>query len=446
MLVAVNLLRLATEPLNIAIIDRSPPIGRGAAYGTDCPEHLLNVPAARMGAYPDAPEDFYKWVAVRVGRTGFPSSVAPGDFLPRYLYGEYIYFTLNEAREKARPGVTLEVVVGEAIDIEETAEGGVVVLADERRFPAQRIVLALGNLPGEYPIRRSMRFFYGPHYAHVPWAPDVLDGIPADAAVLIVGAGLTAADLVIQLKQKGHRGKIHALSRRGIRPQVHRQGLTPYVDFLKGEPLPTTVRLALRRVRKEIRSASAQGADWRAVLDALRPYTAALWQVWSWEERARFLRHLRPFWEAFRHRLPAQTGARIDGLEGQGQLFFYAGRLQSLVDKPTGAEAVFRRRGTGENVVLNVAKVINCTGPRSDYSKYQHPLFINLLARGLIDHDPLALGINSTPAGELFRYRGEPSGWLLAIGSPLKGVLWECTAVAEIRVQARTLVAKLLSS
>lgn len=444
-LVAANLLRLAMGPLHVVIVDRSPPVGRGVAYGTDCPDHLLNVPAARMGAYPDDPEGFYKWVAVRVGRTGFPAAVAPTDYLPRYLYGEYIYFVLNEAREKTRRDATLEVLVGEAIDIEETPNGAAIVLADGRTLSAQRVVLALGNLPGEYPIRRSMRFFHGPHYTHVPWAPDAVAGIKPDDDILIVGAGLTAADTIIQLTRNGHRGKIHALSRRGIRPQVHLVGLAGYHDFLASEILPATARQALQRIRKEVRAAAAQGVDWRAVIDAIRPHTGAIWQGWSWDERARFLRHLRPYWEVYRHRLPPQTGDRIDELCRRGQLLFYGGRLQSLTDTPSGAEAVFRRRGAEEFVTLNVAKVINCTGPRSDYSKYQHPLFINLLSRSLIDHDPLALGINATASGELFRYRGEPSGWLLAIGSPLKGVLWECTAVAEIRVQARALAAKILA-
>ena len=94
---------------------------------------------------------------------------------------------------------------------------------------------------------------------------------------------------------------------------------------------------------------------------------------------------------------------------------------------------------------MKVAKVINCTGPRSDYSKYQHPLLINLLARGLIDHDPLALGINATPEGQVLAYRGGPVAWLYTLGAPLKGVLWECTAVPEIRTQAKSLATRLLA-
>ena len=68
-----------------------------------------------------------------------------------------------------------------------------------------------------------------------------------------------------------------------------------------------------------------------------------------------------------------------------------------------------------------------------------------MLARGLIDHDPLALGINALPTGEVLRYRGGPVGWLFTLGATLKGVLWESTAVPEIRVQARALAETLLA-
>jgi len=117
-----------------------------------------------------------------------------------------------------------------------------------------------------------------------------------------------------------------------------------------------------------------------------------------------------------------------------------------LAEKPDGVEAQFRLRRSGLVQTVKVAKIINCTGPRSDYSKYQHPLLINLLARGLIDHDPLALGITASPDGSVQRYRGESVGWLFTLGAPLKGVLWETTSVPEIREQAVTMAKHLLSS
>lgn len=442
-LVVVHLLRLAPAGSRITLIERKPPVGRGVAYGTECLEHLLNVPAARMSAFADDPHHFLNWVGERVGRPGYPASVSPDDFLPRQIYGDYIAAIFAEARAKAPETVRFDNVIGEVIDIEERP-GGVarLILPDDRTIDADRVVLALGNLPGEYPIRRSMPFYHGRRYVHVPWQPGALEGIRKDQDVLIVGAGLTAMDIILQLDRLGHQGAVHALSRRGLQPRPHQTGAAPHPAFLDPCALPTTVRGLLHRVRAEVRN----GGDWRAVVDSLRPFSHALWEGFSWEERARFLRHVRPYWDVHRHRVAPRIFEELDRLVSEGRVRFYAGRLQSLKETSDGAEAVFRKRGGEELVALNVAKVINCTGPRSDYSKYQHPLYINLLARGLIDHDPLALGLHTTPAGEVYRYRSVLNDWLFAIGAPLKGALWESTAAQEIRVQALRLADRLVAA
>ena len=307
------------------------------------------------------------------------------------------------------------------------------------------VVLALGNLPGEYPIRQPLPFYHSQRYVHVPWRPGVLAGIPPESEVLIVGAGLTAVDFVLELQSAGHRGIVHALSRRGLLPQVHRPA-PAYPAFLAGENPPATMLGLFRRIRAEVRTASAAGIDWRPVLDAIRGQTPAIWAGLSWTERARFMRHVRPYWEGHRHRIAPVVAGKIEALRTAGRLRFYAGRLEKLVERPEGVEARFRLRGKSQRQNVTVAKVINCTGPRSDYSKYQHPLLINLLASGLIDHDPLALGINATAAGEVLAHRGGPVGWLYTLGAPLKGVLWECTAVPEIRNQASALATRLLAS
>jgi uncharacterized NAD(P)/FAD-binding protein YdhS len=377
-----------------------------------------------------------------LGRPGYPASVEPDDFLPRRIYGDYIASLFTEARAKAPVDVRFDNIAGEVIDIEERPAGVArIMLADNRALDADRVVLALGNLPGEYPIRRSMPFFHGRRYVHVPWHPEVIDGIGKDQDVLIVGSGLTATDIILQLDQLGHRGTVHVVSRRGLRPCSHQPGVPPHRPFLNADALPTTVRALLHAVRAEVRA----GGNWRAVVDSLRPFSHALWQGFSWEERARFLRHLRPYWEVHRHRIAPRTFCALERLVNEGRVRFLAGRLQSLKETPAGAEAVLRKRGSGELVPLNIAKVINCTGPRSDYSKYQHPLLINLLARGLIDHDPLALGLHTRPSGEVYRYRGGLNPWLFAIGALLKGAVWESTAAPEIRVQARQLADRLLT-
>jgi len=442
-LVAANLLRLASGPVQVTLIERQADLGPGMAYSTQLPDHLLNVPAGRMGAWPDEVDGFLQWCKTRSDSDGIPTNVTAADFLPRRLYGRYVSQALAEAEQQAHDGVRLQRRHGEAVDLQEASPRHLITLRDGGIIEADRVVLALGNLPGEYPVRKPLAFYHGPHYVHQPWSVGALDRIPRDSEVLLVGAGLTAVDMVLSLWKTGHAGVIHLLSRHGLRPQAHQIG-PPYHDFLEAEPLPTTVGAVLRRLREEVRLAAGRGSGWRAVVDAIRTRTPALWMGFSIEERARFLRHARPYWEMHRHRVAPQVVEQVRELESTGRLRCYAGRLDNLVDLATGARAEFHLRGSTQSRMLHVSKVINCTGPRTDYTKYQHPLMINLLARGLIDHDPLVLGVNALPSGEVLRYQGGPIGWLFTLGAPLKGVLWECTAVPEIRVQAREIARKLL--
>lgn len=446
-LVAANLLRRASGGLRVTLIERKLPLGRGVAYGTLSPVHRLNVPAGKLSAWPEEPDHFFNWACQQTGAPGLGDAPpAKTDFLPRYLYGRYLEAVLEEAKQQAQPGVSFAVAVGEVIDIDDSSVEGphTVLLADGTNLPADQVVLALGNLPGEYPIRKALPIYRTWRYVHVPWLMAAVENIKPDEDVLIVGAGLTAVDIILQLDAQGHRGTIHALSRRGLRPMKHILG-APYPPFLDKEPLPKTIRAALHRVRQELKKAAANGVDWRSVIDALRPQTQALWRGFSHEERARFMRHVRPFWETHRHRLAPKVAERVEQLEDEGRVKFYAGRLQTLEERSGAVYAAFRCRGSGSLTTLRLGKVINCTGPRTDYSKFQHPLFINLLARGLIDHDPLALGINATPEGEVYRYRGDPSGWIFTLGAPMKGALWECTAVPEIRNQAAKLSERLVT-
>ncbi len=97
-LVAAQLLRTAQAPLRIVLFERMTDVGRGVAYGTENREHLLNVPANRMSALPDQPDHFYEWVNERGGRENYPASVAPEDFVPRWIFGEYVRALLVEAQ------------------------------------------------------------------------------------------------------------------------------------------------------------------------------------------------------------------------------------------------------------------------------------------------------------------------------------------------------------
>jgi uncharacterized NAD(P)/FAD-binding protein YdhS len=89
-MVAVHLAR-AQRGLRVALIDRSKTFGRGVAYGTTDPKHLLNVRADQMGAFPDDIGHFYRWLKVHPANldAGGIHELGPDAFIPRLVFGDH---------------------------------------------------------------------------------------------------------------------------------------------------------------------------------------------------------------------------------------------------------------------------------------------------------------------------------------------------------------------
>jgi uncharacterized NAD(P)/FAD-binding protein YdhS len=196
-------------------------------------------------------------------------------------------------------------------------------------------------------------------------------------------------------------------------------------------------------VRAEARRAQAEGGDWRPALDALRPHTAALWQAMPEEDRARFLRHLRPWWDIHRHRMPPEAADVIDAARARGQLRIRAGRIQTFETQGDEAVVTFRPRGGGEPQSLRAARVINCSGPGTDFERNQHPLVRQLLRDGAARPDRMRLGLDVTPDCAVRGRDGRAQPGVFAIGPATKGAFWEMTAVPDLRRQAEQLACKL---
>ena len=437
-------------PLRVALIEKElTAFGRGVAYGTVCAKHLLNVPAGKMGAFPDRLDHFLGWLRAHpeelaaVGLAG----VDAGSFVPRVLYGKYVAALLREAEAQA-PG-RFRRIVGEAVDLSppEDADGPWrVELADGRGLCAERVVLALGTFPPGDPRLRDSRFHRSPRYLYSPWSAETHERLAGPGDALILGSGLTGLDLLLTLRERKREGTLHILSRRGLFPQPHRAGLPPWPAFLRTGELPKTARAMLHVLRAEIARAAAAGSDWRAVIDSLRPFTQEFWQGLSLAERGRFLRHLRALWEPHRHRAAPQALAVKDELERDGRLRCHRGWIERIAEADGGStlEVTWRPRGRGEKrEVLRVNHVVNCTGPECNYHRLGDPLISNLFARGLARPDALVLGLDVASDGEVRDVHGAVHGRLFTLGSPQKGRLLETTAVPELRVQARDLAARL---
>lgn len=47
---------------DVNLVEPAAELGRGLAYSTRCPVHLLNVPAGNMSAFPHDREHFVRWL------------------------------------------------------------------------------------------------------------------------------------------------------------------------------------------------------------------------------------------------------------------------------------------------------------------------------------------------------------------------------------------------
>jgi uncharacterized NAD(P)/FAD-binding protein YdhS len=425
---AIQLLRRSPHA-RLAIVDAGSAPGRGLAYATAWPCHLLNVSCGSMSAFPSEPRHFLDWARARLG-----ASTRDSDFLPRAVYGEYVSSLLDDSL--ARHSRNFRWIRDEAVALESSAPGITLATKSGARLRAKHTVLATGNFP---PAKLKIsglgddarRFFRS------SWASDALEGVSAGGSVLLIGSGLTSADLAVALESKGFAGVIHILSRHGLLPHTH--GTASKWPQFVSEAAPITMRRLVRLVRSEVQRAAEAGVPWTAVVDALRPVTRGIWQSLPDSERRRFLRHVRTFWEVHRHRVAPEIGATIRRMMAEGRIQLHAGRATHYREDETCAELQFRPRGADAGGCLAVDRVINCTGPETDFRRIPSPLIQSLLQQGLAVPDALSLGLNVDVHGALINGAGEASHSLFALGPARKGSLWETTAVPEIRVQASDL-------
>jgi uncharacterized NAD(P)/FAD-binding protein YdhS len=436
-LLAVQLLRRSRPGDRFYLVERSAAFGRGLAYATGNPQHLLNVRAGNMSAFSDQPEHFLRWLVARQ-----PAELADAGgtdrftFVSRRLYGSYIQDLLADQLWGAGATHRLFLVTDEAVDIDRQGESLWLEVDGGRKFEVDAAVLAVGNLHPEESISG---------YAVNPWDPEALAGLDPNAAVLLIGTGLTMVDVVLSLLGRGHRGEIRAVSRRGLLPRVHAP-VAARPSFLAAESAPRTVLALLRALRREIARAALEGADWRVVIDSLRPATQELWLRLPLVEKQRFLRHLRPWWDVHRHRMAPAVAARIRHAQGRGQLRLQRGRIARMLPERGHIAVELSSVGAKVSETFHAQRVINCTGPFCDMTRVSHRLIRRLLHDGQARADALCLGLDVTREGAVIRGDGQVSRALFAIGPITRGVFWESVAVPDIRILCERLADHLLGA
>jgi uncharacterized NAD(P)/FAD-binding protein YdhS len=431
----VHLLRGGAAGL-IVIVERADRLGRGVAYSTTFPDHLLNVVASNLGGLAGEPGHFREWLAQR----GEPA--AAGAFLPRMVFGRYLTALLAEAAD-ARPGV-LTTIRGEAVAIAQAGAGLRIELSDGRVLAARRVVLATGTPAAPDVPLRSRRWPAGSRvYVSDPWSEGALEGLADGDDVLLIGTGLTTVDVALRLVHARPGVRLVAVSRTGLLPVPHRWPQGPIALGYQPPAPGTSLHAQVRAFRAATVAARTRGGDARDVVDALRPHTQAIWQGFSRAEQRRFLGAYTRFWAINRNRMAPAAAGWVDSVRGNGQLAIVPGAIVAAEEGGGRLRVHLRPRGEAATETREFDAAVNCVGPADAPFGAGSPLYDRLLADGLARPHPLGLGLDTGAGGAVRDAAGALSANIFTIGWMRRGELWESVAIPELRDQSHELADRL---
>ncbi len=398
-------LALSGSTHSVIRIDDSGDAPHGAAYSTKHREHLLNVPAARMGAMADDIGGFLTYARAQ------QPSTEEDAFLPRALYGEYLRSLTTSLAAPVEAHITRIVTGGRGYRLYAGAE----LICD-----TSRLVLATGN-------SFSPRTSEHPHYYPEPWRCD-FDGLRHHTApIVILGSGLTAVDTLVSLITRAVKAPITVISRHGEFPAIHaNHPMAEPPAFAASMLASGPLSQRMRRFRRFIRDAMLEGYNWQAAIDALRSDTVMLWKSLDDEMKARFFRHCFSHWNRMRHRM----ASTLSPILARGA---YHIRKASV----TGVNAAHVTLANGEQIEASI--VFDCRGP--GYNASKRPIFTELIREGILLPHSTGLGFSET--GEAGLISIASAAPIHAIGPLLVGARLETTAVPELRYQVQALAAHL---
>ncbi len=438
---AVNLARRSHVPLQITLINQHRPTGRGAAFGTRRGEHLLNVAARNMSAFPDMPDHFLQWLRTRCEYDTVPDIELRERFIPRMIYGDYLRGLLHQHLQACDESALVQTtfVDAEAADISCNHDSAKVHLSDGNSVEADRVVLATGNetpaaLPGTAELQDH------PGWIGNPWQSWENRLPSTGGAIILLGTGLTAVDAIIALRTLGWMGIVHAVSRNGWLPHSHFRGIE-YPEFPPADVDLAT--LGLKKLMALMEHHCARLRDLNAnpaiIVDKMRPHTQRIWQNFTCEERREFAQHHAARWNVMRHRIAPEIYAQLTTAQLTGQLRIHAANIERV---EADNKQVRVHLAGGKSLTGDLA--INATGPHTRLTQTTSALLQNLLKRGLVAPDDMDMGLRIDPDHTILDRDGQKSKFFLALGPLLRGTYWETIAVPELRGQARRVAETLL--
>jgi uncharacterized NAD(P)/FAD-binding protein YdhS len=428
-LTVLNLIKQSKQQLTILWFDAHQNFCKGLAYSTSVNEHLLNVRANNMSLFVDEPDHFVNWLKK------YNPIYSSTDFVSRKLFGDYVQYVFNDLKN-TNPLVTIQQIAQEVISVDKSNGG--FEIKTSAIYHANKLILALGNFLPAHPHSVSKQFITSENYFQNAFHDNIANQVKNKKIITIIGSGLTMIDVLSSLSHFNYSEQIQIISPHGYIPQAHFEDPLPAIAPFIQETTNYNLIELLGLVNQQLKQAAKDGFNSHSVVDAARPYLQNMWLQFSLADKKQFLRHLRHKWGVARHRAPAQSLNTFNQLHDTGKLTLLKGRIFDIIEIPAGFEICYTDiNQTRQKIQTEL--IINCTGPQSDYSQIESPLIKYLIKNRLITPDSIHYGINARKSGKI-------SSNLYTLGPPLKGILWESTAVPEIRRQAKDLAAEIISN
>lgn len=402
--------------------------------------------ASKMSAFSDTPNHFLDWVLEKDEFKGIDKTLIANSFLPRKYYGEYLSSIWENALILAdSKQIKINLVEGKVTDITTTDFSVLIEMENNLKLVFTECVVATGNqIPRNHQIK-NMGFYKSQFYFQDPWKLESILNVDEHLPILILGNGLTMVDTVLGLIEHGFKGEIYSISPGGYNILPHLHSGLKYSKLIEELKENINIYELFNLVVRHIKIARKFGVSAEPIIDSLRPYTQQIWRSFCDKEKQVFMSKLRHLWGVARHRIPLHSHDKIQKLKTQGKLHIISGRVIDLIESKNYIIAEYF--DSKEKVVkkLSLSRVINCTGPETDFMRLESNILKNGIIKGLWRQDNLKLGIRTEI--ETFRIlnsNGNPHSNLYTIGSNLKGELWESTAVNELRIQAEQLAITLI--
>ncbi|MDO5605334.1 MAG: FAD/NAD(P)-binding protein [Paracoccus sp. (in: a-proteobacteria)] len=419
----------------IFVIEPRAQIGAGLAYSTRDPSHRTNVPASRMTIDTARRGDFLAWIEENDIQLSPGTQTRCGAIFPqRGLFGRYAADRLRPMLESGR----VQHLCERAVAVR-PGRPFAIRLGSGQVIHADHLVIATSHPPPGIPA-----VFAGlkgdPRLLTDPSDPGPITATAqATGDVLIVGTGLTSADVIASLDRQGFAGRITAISRRGLRSRGHAIGCTESRSDFTHRP-ETTALGVLRRIRRAVRSEAARGLPWQAVLDNVRRDGAAIWAALPLAERARLVRRLRVWWDVHRFRIAPQLEAVLDDLGERGRLNNAAGRIEAARATPEGIAVRWTPRGARPREDI-FGRVILTTGPDHGAITASNPVIAGLSTAGLLRADPLGLGLDVTDTCRAVGGDDRPTPGLWIAGPLARAHIGELMGIPEVTMHAEAVAA-----